>query len=79
MPPQAASAPRRSGPAGKMWVISASEQGISAAAPRPCTARAAISVPIEGAAAQAALASPKSVSPATKATREPIRSARPRR
>jgi hypothetical protein len=75
IPPQAASAPRRAGPAAKVWMISASEQGIKSAAPSPCAERAAISAPIDGAAAQAALPRPKTPSPTRKARREPIRSA----
>ena len=58
-----------------MWVISASEHGISSAAPSPWSARAAISVAIDGAAAQAALPRAKRPRPIRKARREPIRSA----
>jgi hypothetical protein len=58
-----------------VWTISASEQGINSAAPRPCAARAAISASIDDAAAQAALARPNTPSPIRNAARDPIRSA----
>jgi hypothetical protein len=74
MPPQAARATRRSRPAGNMWVIRASEQGIRRAAPSPCTARAAIRTAIVGAAAHPALATPKTPRPIRKARLAPIRS-----
>jgi hypothetical protein len=54
MAPQTPSARARAPRSGNRWTISAREQGRSAEAPRPCTARAAISTPSPGASAQAA-------------------------
>ena len=68
-------APRFSG--GNAWDSSARPSGISSAAPAPCTARAAISVPTSGASAQAADASENSTSPAANQVRRPNRSPSP--
>ncbi len=50
--------------------------GITMAPPRPCTARAAISQPIDGASAAAALASVKITRPMVNTRRRPNRSPR---
>ena len=60
---------RRSG--GKAALSSASESGITNAAPTPCTARAAISHPVPGASAQAADAATNRASPAANSRRRP--------
>ena len=65
-------APRFSG--GKAAPTSVSESGMTAAAPMPWTARAAISVPASGASAQAADANENKARPATKIRRRPKRS-----
>jgi len=74
-PPHTPSARRRSRGSGKAWAISASEQGINAAAPVPWITRATISAVSEVAHAQAALPSPKTARPMRNPVREPRRSA----
>jgi len=63
---------RRSG--GKAALRSASESGITSAAPAPCTARAAISQPTPGASAHAADAATNRPSPAANRRLRPYRS-----
>src|SRR5690606_30930241 len=65
----------RSAGRGKSWVISDSEAGVSSAAPTPCTARAAISMPPEVARPAASDASVNTVSPARNTRRAPSTSA----
>jgi hypothetical protein len=60
---------------GNVWVIRASEHGMSAAAPAPWTVRAAMSAVSEVAPAQAALPRPKTVRPSRKPVRASTRSA----
>ncbi len=55
--------------------MSASEQGINSAAPKPCTARAAMSTAMWGASPQPTEARAKMVRPARKIRRRPNRSA----
>ena len=61
--------PRFSG--GKALVSSATASGITSADPAPCTARAAISVPVSGASAHAAEASEKTDNPTANMRRRP--------
>ena len=70
--PRARDRPARVGNAA--W-SSTSEDGTSAAAPAPCTNRAAISTPIDGASPQAAEASANSAVPPANTGRPPRRSA----
>ena len=73
MPPHAPSArPRRAGGTAAERIVSVS--GITIAPPSPCTARAASSVPIEGASAAAAEASVKMPSPIANMRLRPKRS-----
>ena len=73
MPPHAPSAsPRRSGGTAAERIVSVS--GITIAPPRPCTARAASSAPIDGASAAAAEASVKMARPIENSRRRPKRS-----
>ncbi len=65
-------APRRSG--GNTFVMIASVCGISMAAPRPCTARKAISQPAPGASPQAAEASVNTAMPPMNMIRGPMMS-----
>ena len=78
-PPQIASARRRSWAFGKAWAIRASEQGISQAAPRPCSSREAINIGRETAALQVALPKANTPTPITNPVRAPTRSSRPSR
>jgi len=72
-PPYTPSAhPRRSG--GNAAFSSASASGMTSAAPAPWTARAAISVPTEGASAHATEARLNNASPAANTARRPSRS-----
>ena len=73
MPPQAPSAtPRRSAGTPAERIVSVS--GITIAPPRPCTARAASSAPIDGASAAAADAAVKIPMPIANIRRRPKRS-----
>ena len=73
IPPQAPSAsPRRSAGTAAERIVSVS--GMTIAPPRPCTARAASSAPIDGASAAAADASVKIASPIANIRRRPKRS-----
>jgi hypothetical protein len=67
---------RAAGP-GKVWLSSASEHAPSAAAPIPCSARAATRKPIEGAAPHATEARVNRPKPPISTRRAPIRSPRP--
>ena len=60
---------------GKAWSTSASDAGTSIAAPSAWTSRNTISAVTEGASAQAAEASVKTLNPATNIRRRPTRSA----
>ncbi len=60
---------------GKARRISASDTGVSAAAPNPCRTLAATSTPTPGATAQSAEATVKTPIPARKTRRRPRRSA----
>ncbi len=75
MPLQTPRARARDGGSGNWCTIRASEQGSSADAPSPWTARAAISTPSDGAAAQAADPAAKTARPAVNTRRAPVRSA----
>ena len=75
IPPHTPSARARARGSGNWCTISASEHGSSALAPRPWTARAAISTPGEGAAAQAAEPAANTVRPAVNTFLAPARSA----
>ena len=75
MAPQTPSARARAPGSGKRCTISAREQGSSADAPRPCTARAAIRTGRSGAAAHAADPAANPASPIRNTRRAPPRSA----
>jgi len=62
-PPHTPRARDRACPSGNRCAINANEQGTTAAAPMPCTARAAIRTGAVGAAAHAALATANSAEP----------------
>ena len=72
-PQRATALARRAG--GKAWSTSASEEGKSSAAPRACSARAAINMPAEGATPQSVEAALKSARPSRKMRLRPTRSA----
>jgi hypothetical protein len=80
-PPEPATAPQtpiallRSEPSVNITVTSESAAGESSAAPRPCTARAAISMPGEEAKPPASEAMAKRMRPYVNIRRRPIRSA----
>jgi len=57
-----------------VWLSSASEQAPSAAAPLPCTARAATSSPVDGTSPHAADAAVKTANPASSIRLAPPRS-----
>ena len=63
-------APPRSD-SGKVRTITASEAGVSSALATPCSARAAIRKPIEGAIAHSSDAAPKPITPIAKMRRSP--------
>ena len=73
--PHTPSARARARGSGNWCTSSASEQGSSADAPRPWTARAAIRTPSAGAAAQAAEPAANALSPSTNTFLAPMRSA----
>jgi hypothetical protein len=75
IPPQTPSARARAARSGNWCTISDSEQGSNADAPRPCTARAAISPPRSGTAAHAAEPTANAASPARNTRLAPSRSA----
>ena len=75
IPPQTPSARARPAGLGNWCTISDSEHGSSVDAPRPCIARAAISPPRSGAAAQAAEPTANAASPARNTRLAPNRSA----
>ncbi len=72
-PDQRPTAAERSSGWNTAWSI-ASEPGVSSAPPMPCTARAAISTSMVGAAAQAADAAANQTTPSRKIRRRPYRS-----
>ena len=74
--PQIPSALFRSAPSSNVVVMIESVAGDTSAAPRPCTARAATSTPIEPASPHASDAREKSATPAMNTRRRPSRSAR---
>ena len=73
--PQIPSALFRSAPSSNVVVMIASVAGEMIAAPSPCTARAAISTPIEPESPQASDATENSATPAMNTRRRPSRSA----
>jgi hypothetical protein len=78
MPPAAPQAPialLRSAPSGNVRIRIDSAAGVIAAAPRPCTARAAIRTAVEDASPQASDASVNSPTPASSIRLRPTRSA----
>ena len=75
MPPHTPSARARARGSGNWCTSRASEHGSSAEAPRPWSARAAISTPSDGAAAQAADPTANVASPMVNTLRAPTRSA----
>jgi hypothetical protein len=76
--PLAPNTPRarlRSGPSAKVVAMMATAAGTVSAAPTPCTARAAMRNPPDGASPQASDMAENSASPATNTRRRPRRSA----
>ena len=73
--PQAPSALFRSAPSVKVTEMIESAAGVTIAAPKPCTPRAAISIPDDVESPQTSEAAPKIASPVMKTMRRPIRSA----